>query len=141
MEHFTPYSATAGGMLIGLAAVVLMAFHGRIAGISGIVGGLLTPRAGDVAWRTAFVIGMIAAAAALAAAGFAPALRERPGPRPHRHRRPARRLRHAPRLAAAPAVTACAVSRGCRTRSLAATLVFMASAAAVVFVARHVLGA
>jgi uncharacterized membrane protein YedE/YeeE len=140
MEHFTPYSATAGGVLIGLAAIVLMAFHGRIAGISGIVGGLLAPRAGDVAWRAAVVIGMIAAAAALAAAGLGPALRDRPG-------------------LALIVIAGLLVGFGTRLgsgctsghgvcgvarlspRSLVATLVFMASAAAVVFAARHVFGA
>ncbi len=62
MEHFTPVSAALGGLLIGTAAVVLMAFSGRIAGISGIAGGLLAPRAGDVAWRVLFVAGLLAGA-------------------------------------------------------------------------------
>lgn len=61
MDAFTPWSALAGGALIGLAASAMMLFNGRIAGISGIVGGLWTPRAGDVAWRLAFAFGLIGA--------------------------------------------------------------------------------
>lgn len=60
--HFTPASALAGGLLIGLAAALLILLEGRIAGISGIVGGLLQPlRKGDVAWRAAFALGLVAA--------------------------------------------------------------------------------
>ena len=58
---FTPWAALAGGALIGLAAVLLALFNGRIAGISGIVGALLPPRRSGGAWRYAFVIGMLAA--------------------------------------------------------------------------------
>ena len=60
--HFTPASAFAGGLLIGLAAALLILLEGRIAGISGIIGGLLQPlRKGEVAWRMAFAIGLVAA--------------------------------------------------------------------------------
>ncbi|VVE78389.1 YeeE/YedE family protein [Pandoraea sputorum] len=59
--HFTPWASLAGGVLIGIAAVWLMLSAGRIAGISGIAGGLLRPRAGDVAWRVAFIFGLMAA--------------------------------------------------------------------------------
>ena len=58
---FTPWSALAGGALIGLAAALFIHANGRIAGISGIVGGLLRPAPGDRAWRLAFVLGMVAA--------------------------------------------------------------------------------
>jgi len=61
MHDFTPWSALAGGALIGLAASVLLLGLGRIAGISGIVGGLLSPNKGDVSWRAAFVIGLVLA--------------------------------------------------------------------------------
>jgi uncharacterized protein len=61
MEHFTPVSASIGGVLIGFSATMLWLANGRIAGISGIVGGLLTARTGDVAWSIAFVLGLIAA--------------------------------------------------------------------------------
>ena len=61
-NSFTPWSSLAGGMLIGLAAALLIVLLGRIAGISGIVGGLLERRAaGDTAWRIAFVAGLLLA--------------------------------------------------------------------------------
>ena len=59
--HFTPWSALAGGALIGLAAALLVLLNGRIAGISGVLGGLLRPARGDTAWRAAFVLGLVAA--------------------------------------------------------------------------------
>src|SRR3974390_2348058 len=59
--HFTPWLSGAGGVLIGIAAAMLILLNGRIAGISGIVGGLLTPRSGDIAWRLAFIGGLLAA--------------------------------------------------------------------------------
>lgn len=59
--NFTPWSSLAGGILIGLATAVFLLFNGRIAGISGIVGGLLRPAKGDVAWRVAFVLGLLSA--------------------------------------------------------------------------------
>lgn len=60
MENFTPVSAVLGGVLIGLSAVLLWLSHGRIAGISGIVGGLLTPPIRDAGWRVAFILGLLA---------------------------------------------------------------------------------
>ncbi|CNK47389.1 putative transmembrane protein [Yersinia mollaretii] len=57
--NFTPYSALAGGALLGIAVTILWLWNGRIAGISGILGGLLQPNTGDVAWRAAFIIGLI----------------------------------------------------------------------------------
>jgi uncharacterized membrane protein YedE/YeeE len=59
--HFTPWTSLAGGMLIGLAAALLVLFTGRIAGISGILGGLLRPRHGDAAWRALFLLGLVLA--------------------------------------------------------------------------------
>jgi uncharacterized membrane protein YedE/YeeE len=59
-NHFTPWVSLIGGLLIGAAAVGLALFNGRIAGISGIVGGLLKPVSGDWAWRLAFVAGLLA---------------------------------------------------------------------------------
>ena len=61
---FTPWSALAGGVLIGVAAAMLVLLNGRIAGISGILGGLLRPATGDIAWRVAFLLGLVAAALA-----------------------------------------------------------------------------
>jgi|SRR5688572_9185387 uncharacterized membrane protein YedE/YeeE len=61
MTEFTPLQSLLGGTLIGLAAVLLMAVHGRIAGITGILSGLLPPApAPDWLWRAAFVAGMVA---------------------------------------------------------------------------------
>jgi hypothetical protein len=59
--HFTPWPALAGGVLIGLAAAAFVLLNGRIAGISGILGGLLRPARGDVAWRVAFLAGLAGA--------------------------------------------------------------------------------
>jgi uncharacterized protein len=71
--QFTPLSATVGGVLIGLAAVLLMALIGRIAGISGIAGNLLLPRpAADWGWRLAFVVGLVAGPLLLAQGTGAP---------------------------------------------------------------------
>ena len=61
IEHFTPWSSLAGGLLIGVAAAMFLLFNGRIAGISGILGGLLRPAAGDIGWRIAFVAGLLGA--------------------------------------------------------------------------------
>lgn len=60
MENFTPFSALLGGGLIGLAAAILLLLNGRVAGVSGIVGDLLRPAGNDLAWRIAFVAGLIA---------------------------------------------------------------------------------
>ena len=58
---FTPGSALAGGVLIGIAAAMFLLLNGRVAGISGILGGLRRPAPGDVAWRAAFVLGLVGA--------------------------------------------------------------------------------
>jgi hypothetical protein len=71
MHDFTPWSALVGGALIGLAASLLLLANGRIAGISGILGGLLIRQRGDVAWRALFVAGL--GIAGLVAQLFAPA--------------------------------------------------------------------
>ncbi|MES2947970.1 MAG: YeeE/YedE family protein [Pseudomonadota bacterium] len=60
-NHFTPWASLAGGILLGLASAMFILVSGRILGISGIVGGLLRPKAGDAGWRIAFVLGMLAA--------------------------------------------------------------------------------
>jgi uncharacterized membrane protein YedE/YeeE len=74
-SHFTPWTSLAGGALIGLAAAMLVLFNGRVAGISGIVGGLLVPRRGEIAWRLAFVAGLLLAPLAMLLFGGAPAPR------------------------------------------------------------------
>jgi uncharacterized membrane protein YedE/YeeE len=70
---FTPYASLAGGLLIGLAAASFALLNGRVAGISGILGGLLRPAAGDVGWRLAFVLGLVAAPSAYALFAQVPA--------------------------------------------------------------------
>ena len=59
--HFTPWVSLAGGLLIGLSAASLVLLSGRIVGISGILGGLLRPQAGDISWRLAFLAGLVGA--------------------------------------------------------------------------------
>jgi len=63
LENFTPLSAIIGGLLIGTSATLLLMLQGRIAGISGIIGGLMPPKSNDAVWRVLFVIGLIAGAA------------------------------------------------------------------------------
>ena len=136
---FTPVSAALGGALIGLAAVILMAGNGRIAGISGIIGGLIGPSqsGGERGWRAAFIAGLVAAPALYMALG--PAIEVTI---------PA----SMPLLVAAGLLVGigtqlgsgctsghgvCGISR-LSPRAVAATLTFMASGAAVVFLVRHV---
>lgn len=137
---FTPWHALAGGALIGLAAALLVLLNGRIAGISGILGGLLKPVRGDVAWRTAFVAGLVAApwvyalfkalpvpridasTPALIVAGLLVGIGTRYG------------------SGCTSGHGVCGLSR-LSLRSLAATLVFMGAGFATVFVLRHALGA
>ncbi len=59
MENFTPVSGLIGGLLIGLAAALLLLLNGRISGISGIVGGMLAPKSSEVGWRLVFVAGLL----------------------------------------------------------------------------------
>jgi uncharacterized membrane protein YedE/YeeE len=60
MENFTPYSALAGGALIGIASAMLLLFNGRIAGISGIMNGVFFAPKNDRAWRLLFLAGLVA---------------------------------------------------------------------------------
>lgn len=60
-DAFTPWASLSGGLLIGLSAILMVIMAGRIAGISGIVGGLFKPTQGDLGWRLAFVAGMVSA--------------------------------------------------------------------------------
>lgn len=63
-NNFTPWSSLLGGALIGAAAALFIVFNGRIAGISGVLGGLLRPASlafGDAGWRVAFVLGLLVA--------------------------------------------------------------------------------
>ncbi|HGL6720509.1 YeeE/YedE family protein [Burkholderia contaminans] len=137
--HFTPWLSLAGGVLIGLAAAWLVAFNGRIAGISGILGGLLTARASERNWRAAFVAGLIAAPLVMQVAGsrltpqvdagwvelVAAGLLVGVG------------TRYAGGCTSGHGV--CGMSRGA-LRSVVATGVFMVAGFVTVFVRRHVLG-
>jgi uncharacterized membrane protein YedE/YeeE len=70
--NFSPWSSLVGGLLIGLASALLLLFNGRIAGISGIVGGLLRPAKGETGWRITFVLGLMLAPAAFSMAAPLP---------------------------------------------------------------------
>ncbi|MGU7772136.1 YeeE/YedE family protein [Burkholderia sp. MR1-5-21] len=139
MTHFTPWLSLAGGVLIGLAAAWLVAFNGRVAGISGIVGGLLARRPDGRDWRLAFIAGLIVAPIGLRLAGIgampqvdaswpvviAAGLLVGIG------------TRYAGGCTSGHGV--CGLSRG-SMRSLVATATFMAAGFLTVFVQRHVLG-
>ncbi|MFC5463005.1 YeeE/YedE family protein [Massilia niabensis] len=71
---FNPWSSLAGGILIGLAAALLILLNGRVAGVSGILGGLLPPKPGDAAWRVLFLLGMVLAPLVYAAFARLPVL-------------------------------------------------------------------
>ncbi|HEX5999444.1 MAG TPA: YeeE/YedE family protein [Hyphomicrobiaceae bacterium] len=138
MTEFTPVSAATGGVLIGLAATLLMLLTGRIAGISGILAGSL--RSDDRKWRIAFIAGLILAPLVAGLGGY---------PLPP------------PQLPASWSLIVGAgllvgfgtrMAGGCTSghgvcglarlspRSLLATVVFMATAVAMVAVSRHVIG-
>lgn len=69
---FAPWRSLAGGLLIGLGAALFVLFNGRVAGISGILGGLLRPARGDLAWRLAFLAGLVGAPLAYGLAATLP---------------------------------------------------------------------
>lgn len=71
-SHFTPWTSLAGGLLIGLATAMFLIFNGRIAGISGILGGLLRPASGDIGWRVAFLLGLVISPLAFSVFGTLP---------------------------------------------------------------------
>ncbi len=136
--HFTPASALAGGVVIGLAAGLLILLLGRIAGVSGILAGLAPPRAGDLGWRVAFLLGLF----------VAPVF----GARLFGTQAPDFGAAGAPLLAVAGVLVGfgsrlaggctsghgvCGLSR-LSPRSLAATATFMAVAVVTVFIMRHV---
>jgi uncharacterized membrane protein YedE/YeeE len=79
MANFTPISAAIGGALIGLSAVLLMLFTGRIAGVSGIFDGLINPQTSDRAWRAAFVAGLMTAPLTAMLVGYAVPTPQMPG--------------------------------------------------------------
>lgn len=136
--HFTPAASLAGGILIGAAAALLWLANGRIAGISGIVGGLLRPARGDTAWRLVFLLGLFVAPLVWLTMGAMP---------------PAQ-IDRAPALLALGGLLVGVGTRfgsGCTSghgvcglarlspRSAVATGCFLAAGVATVFVARHLL--
>lgn len=139
MTTFEPVSATLGGLLIGLAAGLLLLANGRIAGIAGILGGCFRGGRGELAWRSAFLLGLPLGAGLMGLAR---------GTFPFE-------ITSSPALLVAGGLLVgfgtqlgkgctsghgvCGLSRGSR-RSLGATLTFMAVGAATVFVVRHALG-
>ncbi len=139
MLNFTPGTSAAGGALIGLAAAIFILVNGRIAGISGILGGLLRPMAGDISWRITFVLGLVMAPVLYSLFAELPAIRIDSG---------------FPALVIAGLLVGIGTrySSGCTSghgicgisrlspRSLVATASFMAAGFATVFVLRHLLG-
>jgi len=138
-EAFTPVSALIGGATIGVAAALFAVLNGRIAGISGIVGGLLRPQTGDISWRIAFVAGLVAAPLAYGLFAVLPEIQIDAG--------------YALLVAAGLVVGVgtrygagctsghgvCGISR-LSPRSIIATLAFMGTGFATVFATRHLLG-
>ena len=135
---FTPWPALAGGLVIGLAAAVLVHLSGRIAGISGIVGGLLRPVAGDRAWRLAFLAGLLAApwAYALVAGAITPRIDAGWGTLLAAGLLVGIGTRYGAGCTSGHGV--CGLSR-LSPRSAVAVAVFMATGFATVYVARHLL--
>jgi uncharacterized protein len=141
MTDFTPLLSFTGGTLIGLAAVALMAVHGRVAGISGIFAGVLTTRIDpEWTWRVAFIAGMVASPLVmLSVTGQLPAISVPSSP---------------VLLVIGGFLTGIGVTfgSGCTSghgvcgmsrlsvRSIMATITFMTTAVLTVFVVRHVLG-
>jgi hypothetical protein len=139
---FTPWASLGGGILIGLAATLLMLVHGRILGATGVLSGLVLPASrGDFAWRAALVAGMVSGPIALwALTGSLPAVQV---------------TVPLPLLILSGLIVGVGASfgGGCPSghgvcgiarlspRSVVATLTFMATAFATVFVLRHVIGA
>jgi uncharacterized membrane protein YedE/YeeE len=139
MTDFTPIQSLTGGILIGLSAVLLMALHGRVAGMTGILTGVIPPVATDWPWRAAFLAGAVVAPVIyLAAGGVIPF--------------------EVPVTTGALVIGGLLVGvgvhfgNGCPSghgicglarfspRSLAAVLTFMLTAFATVFIIRHVIG-
>ena len=137
--QFTPFLSLAGGVLIGIAAVLLMAVHGRIAGMTGILAGIIPPVSADWPWRAAFLIGAILAPAVYTGAGGSIAFSVPVS---------------ASTLVVGGLIVGVGVTlgSGCTSghgvcgmarlspRSILATCVFMATTAITVFVMRHLMG-
>jgi len=136
--HFTPGMSLLGGLLIGTASALFILANGRIAGISGILGGLLRPTSGDVVWRLAFLLGLIVAPAVLAAfvAPVIPTIDAGPSTLIIAGLLVGIGTRYGGGCTSGHGV--CGLSR-LSPRSLIATLAFMGSGMAIVFAMRHLL--
>ncbi len=140
MENFTPVPALIGGALIGLSATLLLLFSGRIAGISGILNAFINPREPESGWRGLFLLGLILGAGAY--------IWTQPGAAPA----PAELPLWVLALAGVLVGFGTRMGSGCTSghgvcglgrfsmRSLVATLIFMATGVATVYVVRHVIG-
>jgi len=142
MENFTPYTSLAGGILLGISASLLMYLNGRVAGISGIVSGLLNNvSVTEKAWRAAFVIGVIGGAAIYAY--FFPVVIE-----PREHTTTALLVLGGLFVGFGTAMGSgctsghgiCGISRF-SLRSITATMVFLIAGLVTVYIAKLVLGA
>jgi uncharacterized membrane protein YedE/YeeE len=136
--HFTPWASLFGGALIGVAAAMLVLLCGRIAGISGIVGWLIAMRRGDIAWRLAFVAGLLAAPSAMVLMGreLAPRIDAGLGMLLAAGLLVGLGTRYGAGCTSGHGV--CGLSR-LSPRSLVATGAFMAAGIATVFVTRHLI--
>jgi uncharacterized membrane protein YedE/YeeE len=134
--HFTPWTSLAGGMLIGAAAALLVLLSGRIAGISGIVGGLIALNRGDIAWRLAFVGGLLVAPLAMIFYSVNPRIDAGMGTLALAGLLVGLGTRYGSGCTSGHGV--CGLSR-LSPRSLVATGAFMAAGIATVFVTRHLL--
>lgn len=140
-EAFTPLASTAGGMLIGAASALLLLGKGRVAGISGIVGGLFRPTSDDVAWRVTFVAGLLTSGLLLAqvdGALFVSSVQRSPTTLAVAGLLVGFGTRMGQGCTSGHGV--CGISRF-SARSLAATLTFMAAGFVTVFITRHILEA
>lgn len=140
MTEFTPVMSLFGGALIGLSAIILMATHGRIAGMTGILSGLLPPVASDWAWRAAFVVGAVVAPMLILGVSESAIAYASPVPTPW--------------VIIGGLIVGVGVffSSGCTSghgvcgmarlspRSIAATITFMVTSFVTVFVIRHLIG-
>ena len=136
--HFTTGMSLLGGLLIGTASALFILANGRIAGISGILGGLLRPTSGDVMWRLAFLLGLIVAPAVLAAfvAPVIPTIDAGPTTLIIAGLLVGIGTRYGGGCTSGHGI--CGLSR-LSPRSLIATLAFMGSGMAIVFAMRHLL--
>ena len=136
--HFTPGMSLLGGLLIGTASALFILSNGRIAGISGILGGLLRPTSGDVMWRLAFLLGLIVAPAVLAVfvAPVIPTIDAGPTTLIIAGLLVGIGTRYGGGCTSGHGI--CGLSR-LSPRSLIATLAFMGSGMAIVFAMRHLL--